>query len=71
MDQHFRELVVYWRAAHARGERPRESKGKNVHNPFLEPFAPQDGLVSPAEVEDDSLSQTIVMAPPTARRFAR
>ena len=46
MDNHYRQLVEYWREAHKRGEKPRDSS-KPVHNPFASPF----GHSLPAETD--------------------
>ena len=57
MDDHYRQLVVYWRDAYARGERPREKKGLDVHNPL------ELGKVFTSQPEDGPMNQTIKMKP--------
>lgn len=58
MDDHYRQLVIYWRDAYARGERPRESR-KNVHDPF----GTSDAKVYTSAADEGPMNQTIKMAP--------
>ena len=58
MDQHYRQLVVYWREAYSRGERPRESR-KNVHDPL----GAREAAVYTSSADEGPMNQTIKMAP--------